>query len=393
VTFTATDAHGNSVSTTASFSVIDTTAPALGFERAGVAVADTTIIKPNEVPATIVVISSDICGDVTNVITVDCYAINSAGEVIDMSGSCGVTVVGDQVQITNPGDVGTFIKITAVAEDECGNISTEVLMIDPVDQAMSTNMFDQCIFAHGYVTLGAGAKVDGHVWAGAATTAGLGADVDGTVVSGAATTLGASVAIGGDIRSGAATTLGANSVVDGTVVSGGATTVGAGATKGSVSLAPGSSFNPVVGELKDAQDFLGGLQPDFEKITHNISTDETWTAGVHKITGLLSVSADVTITLDAQGNDTDFIINISDYLSFGAGVKVVLANAPAGHSIRVLWNVTGTYISLGADAEIEGLLLANTYVSTGANSKLKGGAYSATSYVATGADSTINCVE
>jgi hypothetical protein len=391
VTFTATDAHGNSVSTTASFSVIDTTAPALWFERAGVAVADTTIIKPNEVPVIIDVISSDICGDVTNVITVDCYAINSAGEVIDMSGSCDVTVVGDEVQITDPVGVGIFIEITAVAEDECGNISTEVLLIDPVDQAMSTNMFDQCIFAQGYVSLGASAEVKGHVWAGAATTAGLGADVDGTVVSGAATTLGGSVVIGGDIRSGAASTLGANSEVAGTVVSGGATTLGSGATKGSVSLAPDSSFDPVVGELKDAQDFLGGLQPDFEKIGHNIGTDETWTAGVHQITGSLSVSAAVTITLDAQGNDADFIINVSGYASLGAGVKVVLANAPAGHSIRVLWNVTGTYMSLGADAEIEGMLLANTYISTGANSKLSGGAYSATSYVTTGAGSTINC--
>jgi NDP-sugar pyrophosphorylase family protein len=259
-----------------------------------------------------------------------------------------------------------------------------------VDSLMSANMFRQSVFAQGYVTLSASAVVNGHVWTGAATTIGAGADVRGTVVSGAATTLGADVVISGDVRSGAATTLGAGAVVAGTVVSGGATTLGAGATKGTETLAPGSQYNPVIGELELAQSFLSELAPTFEKITHNVGVDEIWTSGVHKITGAMSVSAGVTITLDAEGNAEDFIINVSSYVSFGSGVHVVVANAPVtGSQPRVIWNVTGTYISLGADADIEGILMAKTYVSTGANSKAHGGAYSATAYVATGAGSTI----
>lgn len=262
-----------------------------------------------------------------------------------------------------------------------------------VDSVMSTNMFRQSVFASGYVTLSASAVVNGHVWTGAATTIGADADVTGTVVSGAATTLGANVVIGGDIRSGAATTLGAGAIVAGTVVSGGATTDGAGSTRGTVSLAPSSTFNPVIGELEHAQLFLSGLNPDFEKITHNVGVDEIWISGVHEITGAMSVSAGVTITLDAQNTADDFIINVSSYVSFGSGVKVVVENAPQGSPPRVIWNVTGSYISLGADADIEGVLMAKTYVSTGAHSKARGGAYSATAYVSTGAGSTVGTVQ
>jgi hypothetical protein len=258
-----------------------------------------------------------------------------------------------------------------------------------VESVMDANMFRQSVFAQGYVTLGASTVVNGHVWVGAATTIGANADVDGTVVSGAATTLGTDVLLFGDVRSGAATTLGAGAIVAGTVVSGGATTLGSGAIKGTVSLAPSSALDPVIGELELAQSFLSELAPNFEKSTHNVGANETWYSGVHEITGAMSVSAGKTITLDAQGNDEDFIINVSGYVSFGSGVHVVIDNAPQGSQPRVIWNVTGTYISLGADADIEGILMAKTYVSTGAHSTARGGAYSASAYVSTGAGSTV----
>jgi hypothetical protein len=82
-------------------------------------------------------------------------------------------------------------------------------------------------------------------------------------------------------------------------------------------------------------------------------------------------------------------------LSFGAGVNVIILNAKP--TTRVIWNVTGTYISIGADSHIKGLLLANTYVATGANSTVTSansspicGVFSATSYVVAGAGAKIN---
>jgi hypothetical protein len=258
-----------------------------------------------------------------------------------------------------------------------------------IDAHMNKPIFnDSKVFAKGYVTLGAGAKVTGDVFTGAATTVGVDARVYGTIDSLAATTLGAGAQIvGGDVYSGAATTLGADSVVQGIVSSGGDTTLGANAVKGTQSMRPVSWAEPDVGDLEDAQDFLYGLLPQFEGVTHNIGANETWAPGVYTIDGSLSVSADVIITLN-NTNPGDFIINVRDYVSFGAGVKVKWMNDVLDKP-RVIWNVTGTYISIGAWADIEGLLLANTYISTGAHSKVKGGAYSTTSYVVAGAKSEI----
>jgi hypothetical protein len=292
--------------------------------------------------------------------------------------------------------------------------------------SLTTNMnaaifTDAAVFAKSYITLGSDAKIGGNVIAGAATTVGADTDVHGTIDSGAATTLGAGVWIlKGDVYSGAASTLGANSVVQGGVESAADTTVGSGAVI--YKYNPGSftgqdSYDPSfwdvqvpgsywgnrlhndghVGQLESVQDYLYHLEPSttnvspapnmFSGVTHNIGTDETWLPGVYTIDGSLSVSADVTITLD-NTTSGDFIINVRDYVSFGALVKVVWKDG-IGEGSRIIWNVQDTYISLGAEAEIEGMLLANTYIATGAQSKVTGGAYSVTSYVFVGAGAEV----
>jgi hypothetical protein len=272
-------------------------------------------------------------------------------------------------------------------------------IVSVVDGYNSAHMFQQAIFAKGYVTLSSDAEITGNVFAGAATTIGANAKVyGGTINSGAATTLGAGVTVkGGDVISGAATTLGATSFVEGGVTSGAATTIGAGAViyrqgiDKSYADSSASIPAPTAGDLELAQENLYDLGPNFEAVTHNIGTDVTWLAGVTQIEGSLSVSAGVTLTLDgsnSEGVGKHFIINVRDYVSFGAGAKVELKNGQPG--ARVIWNVKGTYISLGALADIEGSLLANTYIATGADSVVSGGAYSATSYVFAGATAKIS---
>jgi cytoskeletal protein CcmA (bactofilin family) len=303
------------------------------------------------------------------------------------------------------------------------------LDINQLNTHMGKPVFtDSVVFAQGYVTLSSDALISGDIIAGAATTVGANANVIGTIDSGAATTLGAGVwVLKGDVYSGAATTLGANSVVQGDVQSAAATTLGAGAViygYNEYQTSPPNAYplptgapddpswkiqnplnfwnlrlagyiRPANGELKDTQDYLYNLadvdhndSPENLKngLTHNIGADQDWYPGVYKIDGSLSVSAAVTITLKSAFATDVFIINVRDYVSFGAKVKVQWD--PAGTAGRVIWNVKGTYISTGAEAEIEGLLLANTYIATGAKSKAKG-AYSATSYVFVGAEGEI----
>jgi predicted acyltransferase (DUF342 family) len=239
--------------------------------------------------------------------------------------------------------------------------------------------------------LGANSTINGDVSSGAATMLGAGAIVNGSILAEAATTLGANALVNGNVDSGAATTLGADSTVDGTVSSGAATTYGAGANVNwrifnNLTLATYATPAPVIQDVIDAQAFLSGLEPDAVLLPGNIAADVTFSPGVYEVAGPLSVSAGTTITLDAEGKAGVFIFNISSLLSFGAGVNVVMINDT--EDTRVIWNISGTYISVGADANIIGDLLANTYVSTGENSTA-GGAYSTTSYVSVGAGAEI----
>jgi predicted acyltransferase (DUF342 family) len=265
-------------------------------------------------------------------------------------------------------------------------------VVEQVERVMNKDVFGQSIFANSYVTLGANSTSSCDVSSGAATTLGEGAIVNGSILAEAATTLGADALVNGNVDSGAATSLGANSTIDGAVSSGAATTYGAGAnvnwrTYNNLTLATYATPSPVTQDVIDAQAFLSGLEPDLVLIPGNIAADVTFSPGVYEVAGPLSVSAGTTITLDAEGKAGVFIFNISGYLSFGAGVNVVMINDT--EDTRVIWNITGTYISVGADANIIGDLLAKTYVSTGANSTA-GGAYSATWYVIVGAGSKIN---
>lgn len=267
---------------------------------------------------------------------------------------------------------------------------------DSVADAIDESVFDQTVFASSYITLSADSEVNGSVWSGEATTVGADSVVDGSVVSLAATTLGASVCVDGNVISGAATTLGAGAIVDGEVFSGAATTLGAGAKENlDFYVRLEGSATPVTQDLMDAQIALWALD-SVDILPGEISTETTYGPGNYRVAGSLSVSADTTIVLDAQGENGDFIFNISDYLSFGARVDVVLLNpATSPATNRVIWNVTGTHITTGEQSNVVGLLLSNGYVSTGAKSTVKGvgssagGVYSATSYITLGAGAAI----
>ena len=276
-----------------------------------------------------------------------------------------------------------------------------------VDSVMSTPVFNNSVFANSYVTSGATATINGDVLSGLYFTTGAGATISGNATAVAATTLGASSILSGDVRSGSATTLGAGAIVDGNIVSGTTTTFGAGAGSSSNAnlypTAPSVIFDQ--GEVMTAQAYLSGLDSDFTVLPGNIATDITFTPGVHKVTGLLTVTAGMTITLDATNDvDAEFIFNISNYLAFGANVNVVVKNGTP--STRVIWNA-GNYISVGAGANIIGTVMAHGYVSTGATSTVLSGVraydhetdeyfdtcggavYSATSYVSVGAGATV----
>jgi Flp pilus assembly pilin Flp len=130
----------------------------------------------------------------------------------------------------------------------------------------------------------------------------------------------------------------------------------------------------------------------------SITTDVTYTPGVYDVSGLLTIAAGVTITLDTEGDsDAEFIFNIGGYLAIGAGMNFVVLGADANTS--VVWNVPSGYVSVGAGTNIVGTVTASDYISLGAESAITGpgcyaggAAYSLNSYVFLGADATIGSV-
>ncbi|WP_419815101.1 ice-binding family protein [Glacieibacterium sp.] len=297
------------------------------------------------------------------------------------------------------------------------------------------------VFAGGVSTTGANADVLGNlVSGGAATTGGTGSTVTGNIVSGGVATTGDGSLIGGSVTSSGASTIGANSRVTGDVTSVGAATTGdtswvggtiqtgGAASTGANSVVVGAVG--AVGAISVGANSLVGSQYalaaspfvateltaslDAEAATHTsliryaqtalkslgigtvlaatMTTDTTLYSGVYSAASL-STTAGTTLTLDGQGKlDQVWVFNIADILATGASTKIVMINAGAGSGI--IWN-TGGYASLGASSVFLGTILAETYISVGADAetlgvtKTCGGLFSASSYVSTGAGAKV----
>jgi predicted acyltransferase (DUF342 family) len=284
---------------------------------------------------------------------------------------------------------------------------------------------------------------------GATDVASDGPNVSGSITSTGASTIGQNAIIGGDMISGGVTSTGADSYVGGNVLSNGTVSTGNnGDVRGNVSsdglvsigaysdiggsvygdtysisnsnhstIGAGIAAGPtspdvtnvrqdvkdevdlVAQQVKDAQDTLFDMGVGVTTTLASLgmgptmTVDRTLAAGVYSANSF-STTAGTTLTLrgDLSDNQT-WIFNIRDILAFGGTSHIVMENVGANAS--VYWNAYGTadidgYISTGDSSHVIGTLLANTYVTVGANATVKatgtscGAVYSATSYVTAG---------
>jgi hypothetical protein len=286
---------------------------------------------------------------------------------------------------------------------------------------------EQSVYAHFGVTLGEGTNVGGNmqgaspitigkdsvvggnVEAGTTVTTGAGSSVGGYIQAGTTVTTGVLSMVEGDVFSGTTTGTGANSTVNGSIEAGTSYTAGIGATvNGTITqdltLVPG--YLPPVVENQNTQ--LGLAQETLRLLGVGNSTalaitfgtvGETLTAGIYDSVDHLTIRAGMTLTLDGEGVDGDFLFNIHNYLDFAAGAKVELLNFT--DDSKIIWNVlgdnTGTagYFQTAADAKVRGFVFARGYVDTGADTTILGvgnscgGAVSREDYVGFGAGNTI----
>ena len=185
----------------------------------------------------------------------------------------------------------------------------------------------------------------------------------------AVSTVNLGAAAGYAVLAGAAFTEGANNDISGETIFG---VAGSASGPGSVASAA----------FADA----GGRTATSTSGASSFGTNRTLTAGVHKFTSYVSMTGN--LTLDGE-NDPNavFIFQVGGYLTTEAGFEVDLENG--ANAANVFWQVD-TYFSPGASTEFKGTVLAGTYITTGADLDLDGRLFAIGGAVTTGANNTIN---
>jgi hypothetical protein len=265
------------------------------------------------------------------------------------------------------------------------------------------------VFGTTYVSAGADAIFGGDIVTNTYLVAGANTTVTGDIQTGTAITLGAGSTVGSDATtaeikgtiSGTATTLGATVVVSGVVNHGTAFTLGASASHGGLTTsltamsydsgkvdAKQASYNLLSNPNVAHRNVLASAipsdlalprtgNPDYPSAGLDGAANNTYVYNAASLT----TGAGITLTLDGPYH---FVFNIADMLSIGAGTIMAVSS----NVLSVTWNMGG-YASVGAQAQMVGTVYAKGYVSTGVNSVMKGGLYSATSYVTIGASGEV----
>jgi LruC domain-containing protein len=241
------------------------------------------------------------------------------------------------------------------------------------------------IQAGSTVTLGVASVVNGFIQAGTTTTIGASAIIDGSIVAGTTATFDTLVEVTGDVLAGTTVTVGAGSIFHSNVDAGTTATIGAGVQIDGI-LTANSLLVPPAPLLVNNQELLiTSMQialKDLGTGTALVSTtfgvnNETLEAGTYSTLDYLTIAGGKTLTLDGKGVDGTWIFNISNYLSLAVGAKVILVNVTDDSTI--IWNVVGDKTG------------AAGYTQLGANAEITGFIL-AKGFIQTGADAVIEGV-
>jgi cytoskeletal protein CcmA (bactofilin family) len=314
-------------------------------------------------------------------------------------------------------------------------VTTMLTVVTNVQAAplLDVELNNQSIYAGSYVTTGDAAKAAGNLQAFDAITIGASSQVGGTLETGTFVSIGAaagvagniksgtyvsvgdSAVLGGDVQSGTYTSIGEAAGVVGNINAGGAVTIadnatvvgdvvskvsiavtGKGAIDGdnTIAIDDGTSSPHVVvsqeSNITNAQQTLRELEGT--DLNGTVTTNIELFPGVYNVNGILAVTGGIIITLNGKNKDSYWVFNISQNMTFGDGAMVNLIDVPPDSS--VIWNVTGGYATIGANANMRGLILAKGNITSGDSAKLSGvgdycgGAFSAKEYITLGASSS-----
>jgi predicted acyltransferase (DUF342 family) len=218
------------------------------------------------------------------------------------------------------------------------------------------------------ITLGAAAKVLGSTTAANSVTLGAHAEAgnDGLAECVAAMNgpiiLGARATVKGDARSGAIISMGKNAEVIGNEAQHAVPLVFY--NKAEIPVA--KKTDELTQEQKQLFEKLGEAHTE---LATTIDSSRDFYPGVYHASAL-TTTAGITLTFIGSSNEPqEWLINIDNYLSFGANVTISLEDVAEGSSI--IFNA-GTYTTIGANSIFRGTIFAGTYITTGANTTVAG---------------------
>jgi predicted acyltransferase (DUF342 family) len=255
-------------------------------------------------------------------------------------------------------------------------------------------------------TLGGFSLVHGDLSATATVFMGAGSEILGDLTSDADATLGADAVVGGNATALTSVTLGADAqvgkdeslgnvwAVTGPIVLGDSAQVkgeaksahllsrGTNATVGSFKThyatldeltndGKGSVATLHVELTQKQQDLGNKISAPYNELDTTIPMSRSFDSGVYHASALATTAG---ITLTFKGSSSrepeEWIINVDNYISFGANLKIKLdENVALGSSI--VFN-SGTYTTIGANSNVIGTIIAGTYITTGEKTTITG---------------------
>jgi predicted acyltransferase (DUF342 family) len=271
-------------------------------------------------------------------------------------------------------------------------------------------MVDGDLKAGAAILVGTKAVITGNLRSGAAASANLGADaiVGGNATAGTALTLGADTIVSGHAQAGTgAVALGVDAAIAGNARAGTSVTLAAGASVGG-NITPGSieQFTNAPKEPIDDQspqllqlqaELAAMVAPAANQLPTAMTVSTTLEPGIYHATAM-TTTAGIIVTFygDGTGIDSHWLINSDSFLAFGASTIIELKNA--GPKSTITWN-SGSYIEVGASAELRGTFFAGSYILTGASTTLErtggncGGLFTNTGAVTLGASNIIGAYD
>jgi predicted acyltransferase (DUF342 family) len=236
--------------------------------------------------------------------------------------------------------------------------------------------------------MGAGSEILGDLTSDADATLGADAVVGGNATALTSVTLGADAQVGKDESLGnvwAVTgpiVLGDSAQVKGEAKSANLLSFGTNATVGSFKThyatldeltndGKGSVATLHVELTQKQQDLGNKISAPYNELDTTIPMSRSFDSGVYHASALATTAG---ITLTFKGSSSrepeEWIINVDNYISFGANLKIKLDENVASGS-TIVFN-SGTYTTIGANSNVIGTIIAGTYITTGEKTTITG---------------------